>query len=329
MLTVKNFFFALILMAILWVGSSYSKLFAANNPLITNYHSIFAFGYNKHSSLRIAIRMYHLGKKPYLLLVNPYNFATEIVPFSSISLKNIPQVNGLNYYNHYLPLEIKNTPYVKALIRYTSPPYPLQNYGITHTDHLLEGVFLTVDMCPSKKSFEKTFFQRLVIQTKQTGQVVPLGIGLSGSWAIHHQKEFAWLLQQQKLNTLQITWIDHSFHHLYYVQVPLRENFLLTPSTNITHEILDTEKLLITHGQTPSVFFRFPGLVSSKCLVLKLRQFGLIPIASNAWLAKGQSPKQGSIILVHGNGNEPKGIKLFFKMQEKNKFHLLPLSHAF
>lgn len=308
-------------------GSFYIDLFAHSNSLITNYHNIFAFGYDKNASLRIAIRMYYLGKKPYLLLVNPYTFKTEIAPVSSISLKKIPQMNGLNYYIRYLPLEVKNTPYVKALIRYTSPPYPLQNYGIAEANHLVKGVFLTVDMCPSRKSFEGAFFHYLVMQTKQTRQIVPLGVAISGLWATHHQKEFAWLLKQEKLNNLHITWIDHSFHHPYYMGVPLRENFLLTPSTNISHEILDTEKLLITHGQIPSVFFRFPGLVSSKCLVLELRQFGLIPIASNAWLAKGQTPKLGSIILVHGNGNEPEGVKLF--MKEKNKFQLLPLNQAF
>ena len=40
-------------------------------------------------------------------------------------------------------------------------------------------------------------------------------------------------------------------------------------------------------------------------------RFHLVTLGADAWLAKGQQPERGSIVLVHPNGNEPKGLALF------------------
>ena len=93
---------------------------------------------------------------------------------------------------------------------------------------------------------------------------------------------------------------------------------------------------MLEQGIIPSSFFRFPGLISNQQLIAELRAMSLIPVGSNAWLACGQNPKPGSIILVHGNGNEPKGIELlltFYQERkedlEKGALVLLPLREAF
>ncbi len=78
-----------------------------------------------------------------------------------------------------------------------------------------------------------------------------------------------------------------------------------------TREILDTERLLIANGETPSLFFRFPGLVSSDPLMETVRKFHLVTLGADAWLAIGQKPGPGSIVLVHPNGNEPEGLRRF------------------
>ncbi|MGN6638288.1 MAG: polysaccharide deacetylase family protein, partial [Mucilaginibacter sp.] len=63
-----------------------------------------------------------------------------------------------------------------------------------------------------------------------------------------------------------------------------------------------------------------PGLVSDQQLVYKITDYGLIPIGSDAWLAKGQQANDGSIVLIHGNGNEPVGVNDFIKLlQSKTK----------
>jgi hypothetical protein len=40
-------------------------------------------------------------------------------------------------------------------------------------------------------------------------------------------------------------------------------------------------------------------------------RFHLVTLGADAWLAKGQKPGRGSIVLVHPNGNEPKGLAVF------------------
>ena len=98
------------------------------------------------------------------------------------------------------------------------------------------------------------------------------------------------------------------------MKLPLKENFLLEPGTDINFEVLGTEQAMLNNGLLPSVFFRFPGLVSDQQLIYKITAFGLIPIGSDAWLAKGQQARPGSIVLIHGNGNEPTGVNDFLAL---------------
>ena len=76
---------------------------------------------------------------------------------------------------------------------------------------------------------------------------------------------------------------------------------------------------LLQKGLLFSAFFRFPGLVSDHQLVETVTDYGLIPVGSDAWLAKGQAAHNGTIVLIHGNGNEPVGIKDFIKLLQNEK----------
>ncbi|WP_150641817.1 polysaccharide deacetylase family protein [Pseudomonas fluorescens] len=138
---------------------------------------------------------------------------------------------------------------------------------------------------------------------------VPVGISISGLWLLAHKPEFDWLVQQRKDKKINITWINHSYSHLYFSDLDFSENFLNWKDTRIEDEFLKVEQLLIKYGETPSVFVRMPGLVSNEKTVTQAQQLGLIPLGADAWLAKGQEPKNSSIVLVHANGNEPKGIE--------------------
>ena len=107
---------------------------------------------------------------------------------------------------------------------------------------------------------------------------------------------------------------------------------MLNKRTNLKKEILGLEKLLIEKGETPSIFFRFPGLVSNPSLMRALREtYFLIPLGADAWIAKNQTITEGSLILVHGNKNEPLGIKLLEKKlpQTVKKYHFSPIQEAF
>ena len=83
--------------------------------------------------------------------------------------------------------------------------------------------------------------------------------------------------------------------------------------------MLATERELLERGLLPSVFFRFPGLVSSRALVETVVSLGLVPLGSDAWLAKGQQPGDGSIVLVHGNSNEPLGVTRFIELLRRER----------
>jgi len=106
--------------------------------------------------------------------------------------------------------------------------------------------------------------------------------------------------------------------HIYHPKAPLTHNFVLSPEENLTKDILDLEITLLKNGITPSPFFRFPGLVSNAKSVHIVKSLNLIPIGSNTWLAKGEKIKNGSIILVHGNKNEPKGVDMLLKLINNN-----------
>ncbi len=181
----------------------------------------------------------------------------------------------------------------------------LQNAGLTHG--AAPGDFLTGDLCPSKRALDRTFFTRLETASPRA----PVALSISGLWLIRHFADFQWLVDQRKSGALDILWVDHTYHHPYRRRLPEAANFLLSKGVDPEEEILDTERLLIANGETPSLFFRFPGLVSSDPLMQAVSRFHLVTLGADAWLAKGQHPAKGSIVLVHPNGNEPKGLAMF------------------
>jgi hypothetical protein len=134
-----------------------------------------------------------------------------------------------------------------------------------------------------------------------------------------HPKELARLISFVRSGKLDITWINHSFHHRYDPKLPLPKNFLLEQGTKIEDEVLKTEEALLSLGMTPSVMFRFPGLISDAEIVRTVVGYGLVPIGSDAWLAKRERAHLGDIVLVHGNGNEPKGISAFLALLGQEK----------
>ncbi len=294
---------------------------------ITDYHQTFIPGFaNDH--FQIAIRTYYKDNNAYFLVVNPDTLATYEVPANKFRERR-DMTERLNPPRYYTWERIKSKPYINALLNYTSSPLIFEknkNQGITHAEYATEGMFLTIDMCPSTKYFDKALFQSLVKLSNEKQQPIPIAIAISGLWLLEHQDEFNWIAEQIKQNKLAVTWINHSFSHVYYGDLALEKNFLLFPYTNITLEILETEKILLENGQLPSVFFRFPGLISNKEWMLQLQKFGLIPIGSNAWLAAQQDAKGGSIILVHGNSNEPEGIKLLMPLINQQLNEWLPIT---
>jgi hypothetical protein len=93
----------------------------------------------------------------------------------------------------------------------------------------------------------------------------------------------------------------------------------LTPGFDIQSEILDTERLLIANGETPSIFFRFPGLVSDAALMQAVRRDHLVVLGADGWLVFAPPLRPGAILLIDPNGNEHPGLRLFVKLLDKGR----------
>lgn len=190
--------------------------------------------------------------------------------------------------------------------RLASLPVPLQNAGVRRMEGV-RGVALTVDLCPSRKPLDREPF--LLAMRHLPLRPVPVAVAVTGKWLDTHPDDARWLRERETAGDLAITWVNHSDTHPYDPALPLDRNFLLTDGVDIGREIDEAERKIREIGAVPSTFFRFPGLVADRRIYDAVLSRGLIPLGSDAWLAKGEEPRQGSIILVHGTGNEPEGIR--------------------
>jgi hypothetical protein len=240
-----------------------------------------------------AIRRFQADNgKDVLLAVDPDQLTTSLIYAECVSCTdNAPQVE---------------TAYSASLQNATVSPFPLQNDGLHHSRNSLNGPVITVDLCPSHKPFEKRLIDALLASDLR--RPIPLGIAITGLWMEKYAADLQALRDLERNGELDLIWINHSYTHPYSTKREIADNFLLSPGINFVDEVIGVEKRLIRSGLTPSVFFRFPGLVSNKAQITTLKGWGIIPIGSDAWLEKGEKPTNGSIILVHGNGNEPDGI---------------------
>jgi hypothetical protein len=199
-------------------------------------------------------------------------------------------------------VDFSETLYVKYLQIEQKPPFKIHRYGISSANYPTDALFLTIDLCPSSKlDFEQGLFE--YIRAKK----IPIAIAISGLWGEKHTSGLNFL---KNLNQeISITWVNHSYHHPFSKYLPDASNFLLEANVDAKTEILKNEQYMLEQDLLPSIFIRYPGLVSNEKLIHLTHELGLLPLASDAWLAEGEVPKKGSIILVHGNGNEPLGIK--------------------
>jgi len=187
------------------------------------------------------------------------------------------------------------------------------------TSPAVENIAVTIDLCPSSHPYAKELFNALGSISKRVGKPVPIAVCVSGRWLERHQSELAAI---RRLN-LNITWVNHSYSH------PVDHDFLNNPDVNFNYEVLHNVKVMERYGLKPSKYFRFPGLRHNQQRLAELKQMGYISLDADAWLGKGQPIKNGSIVLIHGNGNEsPKVVKNFIIFLKKNgqKIVLVPIS---
>ncbi|SEO92300.1 hypothetical protein SAMN05192574_11664 [Mucilaginibacter gossypiicola] len=272
---------------------------------IEKYKVYYGWAHNYPQDWMILRRFDNEGRN-YLLMVNPQTLETKINESSFYQIKPMTMEQAREFF--------KSTPYQKALSKAEKQSINIQDAGIESGIPKQTGISLTADLCPSHRPLDKRIFTDIFTEFKKVERPVPIALSVTGIWMRQHPQDLAWLKQMQANHEIYITWINHSFNHRVSLKAPLKENFLLEPGTDINYEVLETEQAMLRNGLLPSVFFRFPGLVSDQQLVYQITNFGLIPVGTDAWLAKGQQPPNGSIVLIHGNGNEPVGVNDFIKL---------------
>jgi len=285
---------------------------AGNGKTVTRYERHFALCTSTYTlSTLIGLRACDIDGVAYLLLADPFTLATMLLPAHEFHVHETSLAE--------IRAQFPAFAYCAALSDALRKADTLADAGITHITPRRRGIDVTVDLCPSHRSLEKNFFLELKSALGKSGLPAPIAVAVTGVWMKEHPDDLQWLLQQVKENNLNITWVNHSYHHRYKKGEPDDSNFLLEKGTDIDSEILLTEKALVAAGAVPSVFFRFPGLISNPSIFSVVVSYGLIPLGSDAWLAKNERPTDGSIVLVHANGNDPVGVARFLKLLREEK----------
>ncbi|HEY8125002.1 MAG TPA: polysaccharide deacetylase [Methylocystis sp.] len=272
---------------------------AATHERVRAYAPIFELC-AKEGATRLAIRRMNVDGTPLLLTVDPQSLQTSLEHAACWRCEETSDAAQAE------------TRYLKALHPPDDPSRPpaLVNAGLIHGAG--DGAFVTGDLCPSRKSLDRAFFEQLAARGPRT----PVMLAVSGAWIARHGADFAWLREKARSGALDIAWANHSYSHPYVRRLPDGRNYFLRPGVDVDREVFETEKLIIAQGETPSVFFRFPGLVADAALLENIRSRHLIALGADSWLALGLRPRPGSIVLVHPNGNEPVGIKLFLRLMQ-------------
>ena len=281
---------------------------ALGNDSLNKYQLFTGIGHrNNDNKPIIVIRSFTRDSSEFYLTVNPYDLSTNLLNGKDIELKQESW--------DIIKKEFESSAYIKTLKRACNDS-ALKSAGITHLAKPTDGIILSVDLCPSERPMDRILFIEAVNST--TVKPLPIAIAITGSWIKHHKQDFEWLRTINNNNEINITWINHTYHHNTGKHLEVEEHFLEKEEANLNSEVFGLEKYLIKNNIVPSVFFRFPALVSDKKIQMKIINYGLIPLGTNAWIAKDQKPKPGSIVLIHANGNEPLGIKKFLKMLKEN-----------
>jgi hypothetical protein len=264
------------------------------------YRAVFEACRSETGATRLAIRRMTLAGRPTLLLVDAESLRTELLP--AAGWRCTPTGDAAQ----------QETRFLRALDRSTEQGPGLSlNAGLRHGEG--QGSFVTGDLCPSRRRLDRAFFELLA--RAQPG--APVAVAISGRWLRQHEQDFDWLAEQDDVGALAISWVNHSDTHPYSRRRPDSHNYLLTKGVDLTREILAPEEELIVRGAVPSVFFRFPGLVADPALAAAVRAKHLVALGADGWMVFLPPLRPGAILLVHPNGNEPAGLRLFARKLEQ------------
>ena len=214
--------------------------------MINNYRIISPLLCLNNGNINVAIRSFDSEKIDYFLLVDIENLNTKLVKAKNCYPRKNDKEGRYFEYRGFSGSRYHQVLNLYNIIENNNK----DNQGLKSINKS-QGVFISIDMCPSINKIEKNLFIKLKEKSKLNK--VHVSIAISGLWIIQNKEDFFWL-QSLKSDNFIITWVNHSFTHRYYKDVDMESNFLLLSDTVIQSEILDTERILIEHGGTFNIF---------------------------------------------------------------------------
>ena len=200
----------------------------------------------------------------------------------------------------------------------------LSGSALQHGDRRLSrNVCLTIDLCWSLRRYEDALFTSLnQLASKASSPIHPV-LFVSGRWLEQHPLEMHNLIRLSHEPRMSVLWGLHSWDH------PKSKGFMNDyPPEKLRSDTLRLERALLEWGIVPTVYYRFPGLIHDSIRLREILDLDLLPIDCDSWLALVEqrnaapfclSPVGGSILLVHGNGNEPAGISALGRWLEAHR----------
>lgn len=288
-------------------------LFASANVFsqITDYQRHFATATQPgQTETLVVLRKWQQGGVDKMLIVHPTNLRTEVLSANQLSVQpsSWPEIRA----------SIGSTTYGKALDGAYETDNKLRTVASAAANRHKKGLDLTLDLCAAAGPLNRAFFQAIIDKANADEKPVKLTVALTGKWMIAHADDLTWLKNLQKSNIMDITWANHSFHH-HSGQNQMPQDYL--PDNE--NDVLQTEKMMLANGITPSVYFSIPGVVTGPTSFDGAAEYGLVGINTDHWLSKGQVPTAGNL-LVLANGNERLSGSLFLETLGNNRPKLLP-----
>jgi len=254
----------------------------------------------------VLLREISLDDLNYVLAVQPRSLVSYLILQSSLGESF--QRSDLN----------ANLPYFKLLRKAAHEPIA----EFTANPEAVNGkipIVLSLDFCPSVHRADFDFIEHLPNYFSSPNWIA----FMSGKWIKAHPQELQRLVDLNVSGKQQIIFANHSFQH------PHKAPFIADSKLDFKADTLKAEEVFLERGIAPAMFYRFPGLISNTTTLNTLNSLGYIAISSKAWIAKRQLPVKGSIVLLHGNGNEKNGINEFkqFLAKHPHEYELIDLYH--
>jgi hypothetical protein len=336
-----------------WAILTAAATASVTSSALENYQSIYPREcLSKLGVTTIAIRRWNEGEAVKYLVVDPETNVTRILDASDAGVC-APLAEGS---------KAATSPYQIAVNHYTKNPSELidADHGFkTFSPACMKAenrpFAITIDMCPSTHIYESGFYKELAARAcdfangtahrRSTAPPTPIAISIAGKWIKHHERQLEEIKALEKAGCLDITWVNHSYAHPYNPELRDHDElnfFIPYKLKDFVADLMRNEQYLIEHGVAPSIFYRFPGLMSKEDQIHALKNLGLVPLGTSAWITlnggdkqyerygmpKDQKAKPGRVGLFHGNGKMPIDITNARKYVLKSDFTLVSLPQA-